>query len=267
MSTPTALAAFAEHLRGCRRLAGEPSLRELERLTRQAGRPYPRATIDDKLQGRTVPDWGFVEAFVAACHRNAGGTGEVDLTYWRREHLRMLADLARQRAERRNAPVEAPAPLEVTVKLHDVGFVVTRGPNGLEEVPGSGHRVRLVVEAPSMPAVVLHALRPVVLTRRETPGGDFNPHLGTVDVRQFDVFLDEPAPRLRRTGGGADFTFKVGPADPEVFDLVVHLENGDVEWVLELEWTCAGRSGVRRVDLAGHPFRTVADTSTRNGAA
>ncbi|MEV0562133.1 hypothetical protein [Dactylosporangium sp. NPDC050588] len=73
MSTPTALAAFAEHLGGCRRLAGEPSLREIERLTRQAGRPYPRATIDDKLQGRTVPDWGFVEAFVAACDRNAGG--------------------------------------------------------------------------------------------------------------------------------------------------------------------------------------------------
>ncbi|MET7419801.1 hypothetical protein [Dactylosporangium sp. NPDC005555] len=257
MSTSTALAAFAEHLRGCRRLAGEPSLRELERLTRQAGRPYPRATIDDKLQGRTVPDWGFVAAFVAACHRNAGGTGDLDLAHWRREHVRMLADLARHREERRRPPAEDQGPLAVTVKLHDVGYVITRGPDGPEEVPGSGHRVRLIVEAPSMPAVVLDALRPVVLARRE-PSGDFNPHLGSLRVRQFDLFLDEPEPRLRRPDGGDDFPFKVSPADPEVFDLVVHTQTGDIEWVLDLDWTCAGRSGVRRIDLGGHPFRTIA---------
>lgn len=259
MSTSTALTAFAEHLRGCRRLAGEPSLRALERLTRQAGRPYPRATIDDKLQGRTVPDWGFVEAFVAACHRNAGRTGEIDLVPWRTKHVRMLAELAQQRAERRRPPA-APDPLAVTVKLHDVGYVITRGPGGPQEVPGSGHQVRLIVEAPSLPAVVLEALRPVVLSRRDATG-EFNPHLGSVQVRHFDLFLDEPTPRLRRCGDGDDFPFKVSPADPEVFDLVVHTATGDVEWALDLEWTCAGRLGMRRIDLGGHPFRTIAHPS------
>lgn len=260
MSTPTALVAFAEQLRGCRRSAGEPSLRALELLTRQAGRPYPRATIDDKLRGRTVPDWGFVEAFVAACHRNAGGVGEVDLLPWRREHSRMLTELARQRSERRRTP-DGLDPLAVTVKLFDVGYVVTTGPDGPEEFPASGHRVRLIVEAPSLPAVIVDDLRPAVLTRRAA-SGDHNPHWGAVAVRRFDLFLDEPAPRLHRCRDGDDFPFKVSPADPEVFDIAVHVELGDVEWALDLEWTCAGRSGVRRIDLNGRPFRTIALPST-----
>ena len=270
---PEPVTDFAGRLRDHRRRAGEPSLRVLERLTRQAGRPYPRATIDDKLQGRTVPDWEFVEAFVGACHRNARWPGEPDLDGWREDHLRLLGELARRRVGQRRAataaadledrsrtgrgqPTGEPDRLVVTVKLADVDYIVVRGPAGAQEIPASGHRVRLIVEAVSPPAVLLTGLRPVVVARRSHLG-ELNPHHGAVQVRQFDVFLDEDPPRLAPCGHD-DFPFKVTPDDPEVFDLIAHTDLGDVQWVLDLDWTSAGRSGVRRVDLGGHPFRTMA---------
>ena len=253
---------FAARLREFRQRAGEPSLRDLERLTRQAGHPYPRATIDDKLRGRTLPDWEFVEAFVGACHHHAGWLGRPYLAEWRTEHRRVLGELARRREGRRRATAAetalalAPDPLAVTVKLADVSYVVVRDSGSAEEVPAGGHRVRLIVEALSpSPAVVLTELRPVVLVRGPRTG-ELLPHHGVVPVRPFAVHLDEDPPRLERLGD-ADFPFKVTPEDPEVFQLTVHTATADVRWVLELDWTCAGRSGTRRVDLGGQPFRTM----------
>jgi hypothetical protein len=147
-------------------------------------------------------------------------------------------------------------PLAVSVKLADVSYLVVRGPGGAEEVPADGHRVRMIVEALDPPAVVLTELRPVVLTRRPRAGG-LLPHHGAVPVRPFAVRLDEDPPRLDQLGD-AGFPFKVTPDDPEVLDLTVHTATADVRWVLELDWTCAGRSGTRRVDLGGQPFRTMA---------
>jgi hypothetical protein len=256
------LTGFAARLRDLRRRAGEPSLRELERLTRRTGRPYPRATIDDKLHGRTLPDWEFVATFVDVCHRHAGWPGLPDLDGWRAEHRRVLAELAGQRAGQRRVTGAAEAlagagdPLAVTVKLADVSYLLVRGPDGVHEVPAAGHRVRLIVEAPQPPAVVLTDLRPVVLGRRPA-AGDLVPHHGVVPVRPFAAHLDEEPPRLERLGD-SDFPFKVTPDDPEVLDLTVHTATADVRWVLELDWTCAGRSGTRRVDLGGQPFRTMA---------
>jgi hypothetical protein len=149
-----------------------------------------------------------------------------------------------------------PNPLAVTVQILGAHYVLVRASEeDIEEIPSSGHLVRMVVEAVGESAVLLTGLRPVVL-RREHATGQLNPHLGAVETRQFEVLLDTHPPTLHALG--RDFPFKVTEDDPEVFDLVVRTDDGQVHWVLDLEWVSAGRSGVYRVDLAGHPFRTIA---------
>jgi GTPase SAR1 family protein len=47
--------------------AGGPSLRELAGLSGGAGKSISRTTFGDKLNGRSKPDWAFVEVFARAC--------------------------------------------------------------------------------------------------------------------------------------------------------------------------------------------------------
>lgn len=78
-------------------------------------------------------------------------------------------------------------------------------------------------------------------------------------VRPFEVLLDENPPCLKPVDpAGPHFPFKVGPDDPEVFDLKVLTSTGDVKWRLELSWTYLGQEGTLPVDLGGSPFRTMA---------
>ncbi|WP_203791294.1 nSTAND1 domain-containing NTPase [Paractinoplanes rishiriensis] len=94
---------FAERLRRLQQDAGGPSVRDLVRLTAQVGAPYTRGTLHDKLAGRSVPTWEFVEAFVRGCALHAGATGDPDLRPWREWHVQMTRELAALRAGRRRA--------------------------------------------------------------------------------------------------------------------------------------------------------------------
>ena len=68
--------------------------------SRDLGRPYARSTIDDKLTGRSVPDWDFVETFVRACARYAGTTpAAIDLDSWRTAHRELREVLGSRRGE------------------------------------------------------------------------------------------------------------------------------------------------------------------------
>lgn len=53
----------------------------------------------------------------------------------------------------------------------------------------------------------------------------------------------------------------MSPDDPEVFELLVVAERFYVAWTLELDWICEDRQGTTLIDLAGHPFRTMARPS------
>ena len=64
-NTADPVQTFAERLRRLQRDAGGPLVRDLVRLTAQVGAPYTRGTLHDKLAGRSVATWEFVEAFVA----------------------------------------------------------------------------------------------------------------------------------------------------------------------------------------------------------
>jgi WD40 repeat protein len=93
--------AFAERLRRLQVESGGPSVRELVRLTGKVGAPYMRATIQDKLAGRSAATWEFVAALVRACGLHAGAS--YDLRPWRQWHAGMESELAARRIGKRPA--------------------------------------------------------------------------------------------------------------------------------------------------------------------
>ncbi len=94
-----ALLRFAEELARLRGLAGSPSLNELVEIS--AGHPHrlARSTISDKLNAKSLPDWDFVLAFVAACTAYAARAGTrlpeelTDLSRWDSAHWHILSSL------------------------------------------------------------------------------------------------------------------------------------------------------------------------------
>lgn len=92
--------AFADRLRRLQVDSGGPSVRDLVRLTAKVGSPFTRATIQDKLAGRSAATWEFVEGFVRACALHASAAGEPDLRSWRQWHARMAREVAALRAGR-----------------------------------------------------------------------------------------------------------------------------------------------------------------------
>ncbi|MBP2324933.1 O-acetyl-ADP-ribose deacetylase (regulator of RNase III) [Kibdelosporangium banguiense] len=81
---------FAARLRLLQASCGNPSIRDIERMTARLGDPYPRSTISDKVSGVSAPSWQFVRTFLAACVRLAGGDApEVDIAEWQAAHRRL----------------------------------------------------------------------------------------------------------------------------------------------------------------------------------
>jgi hypothetical protein len=160
---------------------------------------------------------------------------------------------------RRQRRIPLSEPVEFHVSIGDASYVhvPARGSEPSRTIPASGHTVRLVVTAVDR-TVVLAALRVVVLERRP-PRGVLSPHAGILPVRAYTALLDEDPPRLEPSGETSSvFSYTVGPDDPEAFEISVQTARWQVTWLLELDWVCGRRSGTVRVDLAGHPFSTVA---------
>jgi hypothetical protein len=158
------------------------------------------------------------------------------------------------------SPAGPAEPLACHVKLTDTSFfhVPALGDEPVRTVPASGFLLRLTVTALAGRTVVLSALRPVVLERHR-PRGYLVPHAGIVPLRRYTVLLDPDPPRLVSRGDDRrPFSYKVGPDDPEVFELLVVAERSYAVWTLELDWICEDRQGTTLIDLAGHPFRTMA---------
>lgn len=162
-----------------------------------------------------------------------------------------------------HARAETSAPLATTVQVLDAELVATER----SLAPASGHTVRIAVQALGATTLLL-GLRVTVVSRAAVTG-QLLPQFGSVDPRPFEVLLDADPPVVRPAstpeGRGPDFPFKVSNDDPEVFDLTAHTEAGEVLWVLDLDWSCRGRTGSTRIDLDGQPFRTVARPRDRAG--
>lgn len=112
--------------------------------------------------------------------------------------------------------------------------------------------VRVLVQGYGARAVVLHEIRPVVLSRN--PSQDSvatGVRKSMLAVREFDALLDDPQPRLVATGP-ATFPFTVTQSDPELF-LITPRTSDEVVYRFELDWTCADRHG--EVAFPDEPLR------------
>ena len=124
-------------------------------------------------------------------------------------------------------------------------------------VPVGGYCV-ITIEAEPDRAVVLHAMRPVVVARRPPRPACFGvPEFlvgDTVPPRLFSVDLDA-APPMIEPAGPTDFPYKVSRTDVEQFRVKAKPPVAEeILWHLELEWSCAGHRGKTVVDDNGEPF-------------
>lgn len=112
-----ALAAFGGELRQLRKMAGNPSFRELEKLTDGWEWSLPRSTTSEKLRGKSVPEWEFVKSFISACKSHAETNKlylSVTLTAencWERKYEEMLQTV---KGDRRTAQWGKKAEAELT---------------------------------------------------------------------------------------------------------------------------------------------------------
>jgi hypothetical protein len=133
--------------------------------------------------------------------------------------------------------------------------------------------LELTVEGRTAQAVVLKQVRFLVLNRRpgSVPRGvrlDLSSlSLGaSLNVRNFEVDLGSadvavPAPMPLHPYDSEltpDFPYVVHRTDPEQFYFSLDYGDEDIEWVAELDWLSAGRSGSVRIDDDGAPFASTA---------
>lgn len=115
----------------------------------------------------------------------------------------------------------------------------------------------VLVEGLAAQAVVLRGMRPVVLSRKvPRPAQHWGLIMSHLETRGFTTDLDADHPVLRPLDD-PDFPFTVTSSDPELFEVHPAASAFEIEWLLELEWSSAGRHGTLTVDNGGRPFHFV----------
>lgn len=146
-------------------------------------------------------------------------------------------------------------PVIASVRLRPGGtladLVVDADPPRVMVPSGTVHVITL--EARTTRAVVLHAARPVVVSRRVPRPACLAVRIGVkVEPRRFTTDFDAQPLSLRAQG--ADFPFSISATDVEQFWFEPIARTHEISWRLELDWTCAGRSGTTVIDNDGEPF-------------
>lgn len=118
--------------------------------------------------------------------------------------------------------------------------------------------VSFALEAEPDRAVVLHAMRPVVVAQTQPRPACFGiPEFlvgAHVPPRLFSVDLDAAPPTIE-PAGPTDFPYSVSRSDVEQFRVEAKAPVADeILWHLELEWSCASHYGKTIVDDNGEPF-------------
>ncbi|GAB3436471.1 cold-shock protein [Actinophytocola sediminis] len=129
--------------------------------------------------------------------------------------------------------------------------------------PLSGALHILTLEAGTTRAVVLDAMRPVVISRRPSGRACIEVRVGGyLEARPFTCDLDTGQPRLQ--AGDRDFPFTISPTDVERFHIVPQVRTHETHWRLELDWILAGRRGTTVIDDNGKPFVLHPDVTLRS---
>jgi hypothetical protein len=146
-------------------------------------------------------------------------------------------------------------PVIATVELRPgarlVDLVVDDEPPRAMTPSGTIHVVTL--EARTERAVILNAVRPVVLSRRLPRPACCTARIGAkINPRRFTTDFNADPPKLRAVG--PDFPFTISATDVEQFWFEPVVRAAEVRWQLELDWICAGHRGSTVVNNNGKPF-------------
>jgi hypothetical protein len=120
---------------------------------------------------------------------------------------------------------------------------------------------RIVLRGREESPVIINGLAGRVLATRTPHSGWFNGWDGcgaAVDTRQVDIDLNRKPPSTTwydENGEKIDpLTLQVSATDHEVIDVYAYTSRVEVEWVLEVSYTSAGKDGILRIDDHGRPF-------------
>ncbi|MEK8143775.1 hypothetical protein NKH18_22600 [Streptomyces sp. M10(2022)] len=131
--------------------------------------------------------------------------------------------------------------------------------------------LELTLQGASQEAVVLHGLHVRVLSQEaalDRPAYSMGKAVGRhhAAVLRYRPGRQPAALEARRRVGrrqgrsGEGLPYRVSSSDVQVFNIDAHVEDHDVTWYLELEWSSGDRSGTVRIDDNGKPFHTSAIT-------
>lgn len=129
----------------------------------------------------------------------------------------------------------------------------------------SGTMLVITLEARPERAVVLHGMRPVVVSRRPPRPACFgltgSYAAGVVPPRMFALDLDSDPAMLRAEDDDFDVDLKISPTDVEQFRVTISAAEAEVSFRLEIDWTCVGRRGTTVIDNGGKPFEIYPRTN------
>lgn len=130
-------------------------------------------------------------------------------------------------------------------------------------VSSGEQRIALTIQGTGSETVVLQALHVRAISRgAPLAWNDYSMGVGCgggVDVKTFDIDLDNASPTATVLNGQRNFPYKVSESDPEVFYVTAHTKAHDVRWDLSLDWSSGTRSGTISINDKGTPFHTSAD--------
>lgn len=162
-------------------------------------------------------------------------------------------------------PSDIRDPLVITVEVRygsvALDLVVDADPP--RAMAPSGTLYVVTVQARTTRAVILHRVRPVVLSRRQPRRACSIGHItGKLEPRTFTADFDADPPRFEAEG--TDFPFTVSATDPEQFWFTPAVSVQETAWRLELDWSCLDHSGTAVIDDGGLPFEMYPHTLLRN---
>jgi hypothetical protein len=121
--------------------------------------------------------------------------------------------------------------------------------------------VRVVLRGREPSPVIVNGLAARIISTQKPRSGWFNAWEGcggVVDTREVHIDLSRNPPSTTwydKDGNEVSpLTLQVNSTDHEVIDLFAHTAREEVQWVLEVSYTSAGKDGVLRIDDHGKPF-------------
>jgi hypothetical protein len=125
--------------------------------------------------------------------------------------------------------------------------------------------VRVVLRGRESSPVIVNGLAARILSTKAPRPGWFNAWDGcgaAVDTREIHVDLSRNPPSTTwydKDGNEmSPLTLQVSSTDHEVIDIFAHTAREEVQWVLEVSYTSAGKDGVLPIDNHGKPFVVTA---------